>query len=138
MFVTHHEWMKELEIIYSKLDRILVLQEKIMATEQDLQTSIAGIQTAVATVATELTTLITDFNTAITGLQAQIAAGGPVSQAQLEDLKAQADTILTNVQALGTAVVSEDSTFVPTPTPPVTPPEPQPPVVNPASEQFKR
>jgi hypothetical protein len=126
MFVTHHEWMKELEVIYSKLDRILDLQEKIMATEQDLQASIAGIQTAVTTVATELTTLTTDFNTAITGLQAQIAAGGPVSQAQLEDLKSQADAILTNVQALGTAVTTEDSTV--NPVPPVTP----------VSDQFKR
>ena len=119
MFVTHHEWVKELEVIYSKLDRILDLQEKIMATEQDLQASIAGIQTAVTTVATELTTLITDFNSAITGLKAQIAAGGPVSQAQLDDLTAQANTILTNVQALGTAVTTEDATV--TPTPPVPP-----------------
>lgn len=62
-----------------------------MSTEQDLQTSLDAIQAGVATVVTKFA----DFQKTIADLQAQIAAGSPVSQDQLDALAAEAAGIVT-------------------------------------------
>lgn len=81
--------------VYEKLCRIETLLEKIMATQAQLQSDLDTIKAGVATA-----------NTSITNLQQQIAAlvaNQPVTQAQLDSMTAEADTIA--------------SALTPTPTP---------------------
>jgi predicted nucleic acid-binding Zn-ribbon protein len=70
--------------------------DKIMATEQELQADLDAIKAAVDALPARFATL----NQTIVDLQAQIAAGTPVSQDQLDALKAEADAILASLGTL--------------------------------------
>lgn len=67
--------------------RLFTLLENIMATEQDLQNDLDAIRDGV-------TTALTALNATIADLKAQIAAGSPVTQEQLDALDAEAKTII--------------------------------------------
>jgi hypothetical protein len=69
---------------------------KIMSTEADLQTSLDAIKAGVANVVAKLTTQAQT----IADLQAQIAAGTPVSQEQLDALAAEANDIAASLSAV--------------------------------------
>lgn len=79
---------------------ILRNQEQIMSTEQDLQTSLDGIQTDVATISTT----IAGLQQSIADLTAQLAAGSPVSQAQLDALATEAASAKTALDAIAAPV----------------------------------
>lgn len=64
--------------------------DQIMATEQELKADLDTIQTGVATVIAKVTAQAQT----IADLQAQIAAGTPVTQSQLDELKTEADAIV--------------------------------------------
>jgi hypothetical protein len=68
----------------------------LMAGESDLKNDLDTIQTNLGAIATRLS----DQASAITALQQQLAAGTPVSQSQLDALKAEADSIVTASMAL--------------------------------------
>ena len=81
---------KRLDDINGKLDMLLFQGGKVMATVQELSDELDAIKTAVDGVKADSAAqkqLIAD-------LKAQLAAGSPVSQAQLDDLDAKADSIL--------------------------------------------
>lgn len=87
-------------------DRQLLLillrnQEQMMSTEQDLQTSLDGIQTDVATISTT----ISGLQKSIADLTAQLAAGSPVSQAQLDALATEAASAKTALDAVASPPV---------------------------------
>jgi uncharacterized coiled-coil protein SlyX len=67
-----------------------------MSTEAQLQTSLDAIKAAVAAVAEKIAAQAKT----IADLSAQIAAGTPVTQAQLDALTAEAQDIATSVSAL--------------------------------------
>lgn len=68
-----------------------------MSTEQDLKDSLDHIQTQVAGLATAFASM----KQTIADLQAQIAAGTPVSQEQLDALEAEAQGVEDALTALG-------------------------------------
>jgi primosomal protein N'' len=80
-----------LDTINGKLDMLIFQGGRIMATVQELSNELDQIKTAVDSVKADSAAqkqLIAD-------LKAQIAAGtGPVTQAQLDELDAKADSIL--------------------------------------------
>jgi uncharacterized coiled-coil protein SlyX len=67
-----------------------------MSTEAQLQTSLDAIKAAVAAVAEKIAAQAKT----IADLSAQIAAGTPVTQAQLDALTAEAQDIATSLSAL--------------------------------------
>ena len=69
--------------------------DTLMATEAELQADLDLIKTGVTTV----TQLVTAQAQTIADLQAQVAAGSPVSQTQLDALKAEADAIVAALPA---------------------------------------
>lgn len=75
------------------LRRIYAQGEQIMATVKELSDELDAIKTAVDGVKATVQTQITQ----IADLQAQIAAGTPVTQQQLDDLDAKADSILADL-----------------------------------------
>ena len=68
---------------------------KIMSVESDLQADLDTIKANVATVLTKVTAQAAT----IAELQAQVAAGTPVSQAQLDALDAEAKAIVASFPA---------------------------------------
>lgn len=80
-------WLREirdsLNLVHEKL-------EALMATVQELSDELDLIKTAVDAVKATVTQQIQQ----IADLQAQIAAGTPVTQAQLDELDSKADSIL--------------------------------------------
>ncbi len=90
--------------IESKLDQILIAvagiarqESQIMSKEADLQTDLDAIKTGVATL---LTAAIANAAT-IADLKAQLAAGTPVSQDQLDALEAEAKAIVASLTPMG-------------------------------------
>ncbi len=81
--------------ILATLARIEGKVDSLMATEAELQTDLDTIAAAV----TKVAALVTSQAATITALQAQLAAGSPVTQAQLDALKAEADTIVAALPA---------------------------------------
>jgi hypothetical protein len=79
-----------------KLDQILAHLERITMNEQDLQTDLDAIKAGVATVLAAQTAQAAT----IADLKAQLAAGTPVSQAQLDALDAEAKAIVTSLTPL--------------------------------------
>jgi hypothetical protein len=84
--------------ILSLLLALLVKVNRLMAKEQDLQDALDQIKAGVAAVAAKLAAQAQ----MIADLQAQVAAGTPVTQDQLDALKAEADTIVTALAPLTT------------------------------------
>lgn len=82
----------------------------IQANHKELMSTITDLQTAIDSLQGAVTTLATDVNNSIAALKAQIAAGSPVTQADLDAVTAKVQSILSAVQA-------EDATVNP-PTPP--------------------
>jgi chromosome segregation ATPase len=80
----------KLDTVLEKLTMLIFQGGKIMATVQELSDELDAIKTAVDSVKATAAEQIAK----IAELQAQIAAGSPVSQAQLDDLDAKADSIL--------------------------------------------
>lgn len=80
----------KLDLILQQLRLVLVQGVKLMATVKELSDELDAIKTAVDTVKALVATQVTQ----IADLTAQLAAGTPVSQAQLDDLDAKADGIL--------------------------------------------
>jgi len=81
--------------------------ENMARTEQELETDLAGIKGDLDQIATVATTTIQNQNTLIqsqkdmiAALQAQIAAGSPVTQDQLDNLAATADAIKAQADSL--------------------------------------
>jgi hypothetical protein len=74
----------------SKLATLQILMEKSLSTEAELQDDLDKISTAIVKVAT----LVTTQAATIADLQAQLKAGSPVTQQQLDSLKTQADGIV--------------------------------------------
>ena len=81
-----------------KLDQILARLEQITMNESDLKAELDTIRDGVA----GLLTKATDNAKTIADLQAQVAAGSPVTQQQLDDLSAEAQGIVTTLTPLAT------------------------------------
>ena len=75
--------------------QLLERTRELMATEQELQADLDAIKEGVAAVAAKLAAQAQQ----IADLQAQILAGTPVTQEQLDGLKSEADAIVTALQA---------------------------------------
>jgi archaellum component FlaC len=87
--VYHHGLASE--SIEQKLDMLLFQGGKVMATVQELSDELDQIKAAVDGVKATVQTQIDE----IAKLKAQLEAGtGPVTQAQLDELDAKADSIL--------------------------------------------
>jgi chromosome segregation ATPase len=80
---------RETAAIVAQLSRIEGKVDRLMASEADLQTDLDTIKAGVATVVTKLT----DNAQLIADLKAQVEAGVPVSQEQLDALHAEASGI---------------------------------------------
>jgi peptidoglycan hydrolase CwlO-like protein len=85
-----------LTAVYRSLRALQRKVECLMSSEQDLQNDLDAIVTAVATVAAKQAAQAKS----IADLQAQLAAGTPVSQAQLDALVVEADSIKASLQAV--------------------------------------
>ena len=83
-----------------KLDRILALLESLMKNESDLKAELDTIKTGVATLLAQATA---NAKT-IADLQTQVASGSPVTQAQLDDLSAEAQGIVDTLTPLAPGV----------------------------------
>ncbi len=101
---------QQLGDIQAQLKTIIHGQGSLMASVQDLQNTVAAIQTAVQQSTTNITQLVTDTNNAIAALKTQT---GPVTQAQLDDVVAKNNTILTALTSLNSAISTEDATLAP-------------------------
>jgi|KBSSwiStaDraftv2_1062776.scaffolds.fasta_scaffold145942_2 hypothetical protein len=89
-------------VILEKLDQLLTLVRAVqaqgmtlMATQQELSDELDAIKTAVDEVKATGQAQVAE----IAALKAQIAAGTPVSQEQLDSLDAKADSILASLGA---------------------------------------
>lgn len=91
------------------LERMVTL----MPTDADLQTALQTFSTAVTTAVTDATTRVT---TDINALKAQIAAGGTVTQADLDAVLATQTAALSGIGGIDPA-----NPVPPTPTPAPTP-----------------
>lgn len=83
-------------IIHDKLTLILEGILEIMSTQEELKATLDGIQADVAVVVGKLDAQ----SQAIADLQAQLATGVPVTQEQLDGLKAEADSIKAALDAV--------------------------------------
>jgi hypothetical protein len=88
----------------SRFDRIDAALETLdhylrmnMAQVADVEAALASIQTDLTTLINSVSAEVTAFNTKITDLQAQIAAGGSITAAQL-------DPLITHAQAIDAAI----------------------------------
>lgn len=72
-----------------RLDRILAQLESLMASNADLKADLDDIKAGVAAVSTQLTAQAQS----IADLKAQLAAGSPITQADLDALDAEAKEI---------------------------------------------
>jgi len=84
---------RRLDEILTRLGVLTTQGAHIMATVQELSDELDSIKTAVDAVKATVTAQIQQ----IADLQAQIAAGTPVSQQQLDELDAKADSILASL-----------------------------------------
>jgi len=84
---------QKLSEILTRLGVLTTQGAHIMATVQELSDELDSIKTAVDAVKATVTAQIQQ----IADLQAQIAAGTPVSQQQLDELDAKADSILASL-----------------------------------------
>lgn len=85
--------------IEQQLDLLLQKVEALMVDENTLQTDLDAIKAGVATVLAALAAQATT----ITALQTQLAAGTPVSQAQLDALDVEAKAIVASLTPLAPA-----------------------------------
>lgn len=106
---------------FTALHRSLTAMSETLETLQqklsDNTAAITGLQTTVDTVQAAAVVAFADLSAQISDLQAQLGAGTPVSQADLDALGANLDT-----QAAALAAVTQDVTD--TPIPPVSAPTP--------------
>jgi ankyrin repeat protein len=87
---------RKLDHILAQLATIVAKENLIMSTEQDLQDDLDTIKSGVA----GLLTAATANAATIADLKAQLAAGTPVSQAQLDALDMQAKAIVATLTPL--------------------------------------
>ena len=83
---------------------------ELMSNVNDLQNAVSALQSSVSTLTTDVNNKITALGNQISDLQAQLAAGTPVSQEQL-------DALVTSVGQIQAAVTTEDQVVNP-PAPP--------------------
>jgi septal ring factor EnvC (AmiA/AmiB activator) len=87
---------RKLDQILAQLATIVAKENQIMSTEQDLQDDLDTIKAGVS----GLLTAATANAATIADLKAQLAAGTPVSQAQLDALDTQAKAIVATLTPL--------------------------------------
>lgn len=97
---------KKLDLVLERLDMllghivtILRKEQQIMTTEKQLQADMDAIQTGVATVLEQQTAQAA----VIAALKAQLEAGTPVTQEQLDALDAEAQAIVGSLTAIAPA-----------------------------------
>jgi hypothetical protein len=86
----------QLTRIEAKLDQVLTKEGTILMNESDLQTDLDAIKAGVAATLTQVTAQAAT----IASLTAQLAAGTPVTQAQLDALDAEAKAIVASLTPL--------------------------------------
>jgi hypothetical protein len=82
---------------------LVPMLEALMSVETDLQADLDDIQAGIITLNTRLIGLVNQ----VTTLQTQVAAGGPVSQAQLDELVTEAAAIRATLDPLVTPPLAQ-------------------------------
>lgn len=101
--------------ILGTLQHILRLERQMAIDFQSFQSQLNDLTTAVQQNNTLVSKLAGDVNAAITALKAQISAGTPVTQDQLDGLSAQVASIKTAVDTANAAIQAEDAVVTPPP-----------------------
>lgn len=129
----HRGQFKDRELLEAIADAVLWIadqQEDIRMALQDLQDAVTELETAEAAEEATLGELVTELKDAtdqIASLQAQLAAGNPVSEQDLEDLTNRVAAVTDKANAAVTAAGTQPAPEPPGPDEPPAPgPEPEP------------
>ena len=104
----YHHFINEHEITAIKQSLSLLVKqgEIIMSTLKDLQDKLVELGQTIIAEKAEVQNLLTDLKAQIVVLQGQVAAGSPVSQADLDNLVLAVNDIITGVKDISEPVVT--------------------------------